>query len=740
MTNMEIVQDYVARPRPPLVEYGTQPADTILGRAMVRYGGTRKIYWTIRSDAEAATGTLTGSGTISDGDTVTIGAVTYTFKTSLTPTAYQVLIGASDAIALDNLKHAVNGTGSAGTDYATGTVAHTTVTATTNTNTTQVFVAQTAGVAGNLIATTETGTNLAFGATTLTGGLAVHGKLYKQTDGGAFTLVGGAYDGSSYTLGVQSKGKLYLYNGVDNLSYVDLSDDSIVTYTALSTPSAPTVTMSGATSTGFTYYYRVTANNAVGESIASSAGSDTSNKPRDNWTENTDFMTISWSSVSGATSYTVYFGDSATTTNELYTTTGLTFTDYGTLAVNVFKLAPEGNSTEGAVFSWIYSDTKNSQLFGVTTDNYLYYSAPGTGDFSPYNGGGYVGIDVDGDTELNYVDGFRNGKGDPVLTVSARGAAGKGKLYHVSFESLTVGDQIIVYPNVYEANGQSGTYAPRATLKERDALYYPTGLDFKSTGTSQNIVNILTTNTISQVIEPDSDLIDLANLHKAVGVAHRDRLYFALPVSASTNNEIWYVDLSRNNLWVLRWNISADDMWLYEDSSGNTHFCALVDNEILEFSRAGAQPHQDNGVAWSSRLAFESMTWDEDGITLASIRNQYFKFLDPRGTFTAKANGLTRRAVVAEVGSDTFTSSSRSSFTGIGQWQYGAGHKYGEDPGLLTTSSGQDVAILKVKPRGLLNQLDWEVISSTAGTDYTLSAVNTRGFSIEELTLRTENS
>ena len=615
LQNIEVVQDNILRPRPPLVRYGTQPAYPVIGRAMTKYNGSRSIYWML-----------------------------------------------------------------------------------------------------------DTGAN---------------GVLYKQTDGGSYVAAAGAgnlYDDEAWAGGVQAKNKLYIYNGVDNLSYVNLATDTVATYTSLSTPGAPTVTMAGATSTGYTYYYKITANNEVGESIASTAGSDTTNKPRDNWVENTDYMTITWSAVSNATSYTVYIGDSPTNCQELYTTIELTFTDYGTIAPNTFKLAPEGNSTQGAVFNYMYVDARNSQLFGISSDNKLYYSAAGTGDFSPYAGGGWVSIDENGDTTLNYVTGFRNGKGDPVITVSARGAAGKGKLYHVTFDSLTVGDQIIIYPNVTEANGQSGTYAPRATVKARDSITYPTGADFKSTGTSQNIVNILTTNSVSQVIEPDVELLDLENLHKAVGLEYKDRLYFALPVANSENNQIWYQDLSRKNLWVLRWLVPAKDMWLYEDSDGRTHFCVLVNNEILEFTRSG-QAHQDAGTPFESRIAFESMVWDEDGIILGKIRKQYYKFLYPKGTITASTTGLSRTGISLNTGSDSFTTSITP--TGVGVWMYSDSHQYGEDPGIVNVF-GISVAVLEVKPKGLLAQMDWEVTASTAGTDYMLSAVNTRGFALDELVLRTQ--
>jgi hypothetical protein len=567
-----------------------------------------------------------------------------------------------------------------------------------------------------------------------------NGVLYKQKDGDAFTLIGGTYDDAAWASCVQNKGNLYIYNGVDNLTYVDLTDDSIVSYTSLSTPSISSVVYSG-TAGAATHYYRVSANNAVGESIASVASSDNAGKFRDDWVENTDFCTITWSAVTNATSYTVYYGASADTLNELYTVSGnatTTFVDYGTLATNPFKLAPEGNSTEGAVFTHMYVDTKNSQVFGVTADNKLYYSAPveagESADFSPFNGGGYVSIDENGDTELNYVDGFRNGKGDPVITVSARGAAGKGKLYHVSFETLTVGDQAIVYPNVYEANGQSGTYAPRATIKARDSLYYPTGQDFKSTGTSQNIVNILTTNTISQGIEPDVDNISLQYLHKAVGVEYQDRLYFALPVGSTENNEIWYLDTARKNAWILRWPIAVKDMWLYEDNDGSTHFCVLVSNKILEFTRAGATPHQDDDTAWESRAAFEALKWDEDGIIMAKIRKMYFKFLYPTGTIQVNTYGLSRQGLTTTTGSDSFTVTTTPTGWDTEFWDT---FQWDADPGAVDTY-GKSVAVLEIRPRGLVNQLSWEVLGDTAGTDYILSAVRTKGFALDHLVLKTD--
>lgn len=570
------------------------------------------------------------------------------------------------------------------------------------------------------------------------------GKIYRQTDGGAFTLIGGAnsYSSTLWAGFVQSKSRVYVFNGDSsgagsNLTYVDLATMATVEYTALATPAAPSGTGSANLISGtkpYNYYYKVTANNAVGESTASSASAAVNvNDIRDNWsTAGAKTVAVTWSSVAGATSYTLYVSDNNVDFFEIITIAGattLSYTDDGSQTMNPYKTAPASNSTQGPIFTWMYVDTRNSQVYGCTSSNQFYYSAPSSAsgaaaDFSSLNGGGFATIDEGGDTMLNFIDGFRTGKGDPVITTSSRGAAGKGKINHITFDSVTFGDQVIYFPNVSEANGQSGTYAPRCTVKARDSLYYPTGDAIKSTGTSQNIVNILTTNTLSELIVPDVNQITLGSLNLAAGVEYQDKIYMCLPVGSTSNNEIWILDLARKNAWTLRWTVSAKDIWLYEDSAGASHLCVLVNNTILQFSRAGTTPHTDDGVAWRSRLAFSSLVWDPDGISMGNIHNQYFKLLSPTGTIVANTYGLSKRGSTQNTGTDTY--SVETSFTGIGDWDYSGNYLYGDNVGAVD-SFAQSVAVLQVRPKGLLNQEDWEIVAETAGSDYYLSAVATRG-------------
>jgi len=135
--------------------------------------------WTTDVDATvasvAASGTLTVSGTPVSGSTVTIGSVTYTFRTTLTtsPTTIpnEVLIGANAEAAIDNLVKAITLAATIGTNYSTGTLVHPTVTAVKASASTMTVTALTVGDAGNSIITIPTGNYLTFAQPTLKGGI-----------------------------------------------------------------------------------------------------------------------------------------------------------------------------------------------------------------------------------------------------------------------------------------------------------------------------------------------------------------------------------------------------------------------------------------------------------------------------------------------------------------------------------------------------------------------------------------
>ena len=88
----------------------------------------------------------------------------------------------------------------------------------------------------------------------------------------------------------------------------------------------------------------------------------------------------------------------------------------------------------------------------------------------------------------------------------------------------------------------------------------------------------------TQAIDPDVRKLNLAAMSKCVGLYYNGRIHWAVANGTSTNNEIWTLDIARGGLWILRWTLPADWLYLYEDNTGVTHFCALVNNRIVEFT------------------------------------------------------------------------------------------------------------------------------------------------------------
>ncbi len=114
--------------------------------------------------------TLTTTGNAVADETVTIGAVVYTWK-AVAASANQVKVGATASESLDNLVAAINAGAGLGTLYGSGTVVHPTVTATKASASTVTITAKTKGTGGNALVSTETMTNATFGAGTLAGGV-----------------------------------------------------------------------------------------------------------------------------------------------------------------------------------------------------------------------------------------------------------------------------------------------------------------------------------------------------------------------------------------------------------------------------------------------------------------------------------------------------------------------------------------------------------------------------------------
>lgn len=477
------------------------------------------------------------------------------------------------------------------------------------------------------------------------------------------------YDNSASAHFFQVADKVIITNGVNNLSYLDIATTTVVQFTALTTPSAPTVANNGSTdiTTGtkpFTVYYAVTANSSVGETAGSATVSQAVTTDRDLWDPTKNSLKVTWTTVTGVKSWNVYMGvgTDGSGSPKLYLIASgidksqLSFVDDGSRAQDLTRVLPLNDSTAGPKATRGANINGRAWLVGDATNPfYVWRGGDPTFelDFSPANGGGFS-IVGNGAKELPVkVIPFRDGKGTFQITVLTQGTSGHGKRFILTPDSLTYNGQTFTFYDVTEDNGQDGTDSPDGVISYNDSLWYPSRDGFKTTGTKPQLQNLLSTNRISNTIQDSIKTLNNSSMSKCVGVAFEGRLYWALPVGSSTNNEIWVLDLDRQGAWMKPWNISADWMTLYNDNTGTTHLLVLSGNKIYELSYVALTA--DNGTAFSTSGNSGQITFSDDSRVWGKLIQLIFVLLRPQGQINFSVSGKTEDSALAVVGTGAFT-------------------------------------------------------------------------------------
>jgi hypothetical protein len=453
--------------------------------------------------------------------------------------------------------------------------------------------------------------------------------------------------------------KVLITNSSDFLAYLDINTMIVIPFTALAATTAPSLTVGAAlVGTNFTHRYRVTAGNR-GETAASIANTAQTVKMRSEWAGATEYLDITITRITGAKKYHIYYGTEVGT--EVYigsvddpgSGATVTWRDSGVFDPNIYRPAPNGDTTAGPVCT--RASFINGQVFltgDKTNPKYTRYGGTGLSilDFSPYGGGGFQ--PVGGNKEIPVkVAAFRNNGGNPAITVLCKGTNGFGKRY--IFTPRTLGN--VAYFEVSEENGNDGTEAPDSVILAHDQLWYLSRDGGKTTLTEAQVQTILSTKSITGNIQPDVSKWNTASLDYSWGLHFEGRNYWGVASGSTKNNQIIVLDLNdmRRGAWMLPWTIAADWGWLYNDNSGRTHFCVLVNNQILEFTDTVAT--QDNGVAFPTSGRTGILGFSEDLQEWAIVHRVIYVVQRPQGTIAVSVKGKTEDTPLDVVGSEPFT-------------------------------------------------------------------------------------
>lgn len=554
------------------------------------------------------------------------------------------------------------------------------------------------------------------------------GTPKRSVDGGAWTTVSGAtFTSGKRGRSVQLGNKLYLANGTDALAFYDIENDTMETYSGLSAVGAPTVARTVLTTGSYNNFYRVSAVNAVGETVATaptagdaaSGASYTTNKKRDNWkTDGTEYLTVSWSAVSGATGYNIYWSDTQGYEIYLGSTASTSFQDDGSADPNTFVEYPVDDTTTGPKFGNVA--ISGNRIWGTLDPENpwrVYFSGTGNqlGAFSPYFGGGFVDIEKGGAERPQAIKHYRDGTGNPAAVVYTSGPNGVGSTWIIELVTATVGSTPIVIPASYKITGSNGSDAPDSLVEANNAVFgYNSAVGFNSLRTKPSQLNVLSTDEVSFGIRNYARGLKRSAINQLTGIHYDGKILWSVPNGSDVNNEVVVLDLENKN-WAKPWTIGFKGFLEYAEANGEVRLLGIPTSgtKLLDISNSY---QGDSGVAFATKYRSGLYHFSKSQTAFAWIDKVHVILGRPKGTINVNIIGTQRNKLSQTLKSRTITDETSNS--GIGSELISSTQISDATTAPTTFASASVKKTIKVNK--LLNNIQIEVSSAGLSSDYSL--------------------
>lgn len=550
------------------------------------------------------------------------------------------------------------------------------------------------------------------------------GKIFKSQDGGDWTQVGSTTLTPGKKPGfLQIKSQLYICNGEDDLLRYDGNGLSV--YTALTPPENVSYTRTVLTTGTNNYYYVITALNDVGETEGSTELHVEVNKKRDTWA-NTEYITITWDVVSGASRYNIYAYDQSGFEVFLGTSVTNTYVDVGTVVWNPFIETPDDNTTASPKFTNMESSGNRIWATGDPDNKYRVYFT-GVGQylsyFSPFYGGGYIDLERGGkDTPVAVVH-YRTGKGDPVATVLCSSPEGLGSIWQVEISSSTVDSFTFAVPSAQKVVGSIGANASTSVVKARDNIGFANKNGIFFLRNKPQMLNVLSTDETSQPIRPDYRSLNQKNTDKICAYYYEGKVFFSASEGAD-NDVIFIYDLEHNN-WTYKWDQGVSGFFEYtENSTGDSksHFLAVPvsGNKLYEISE---NFEGDFGQPFYQGYISPLLPVSKDKTDVLKTRESIIELGRPKGTVTYEVLGLEAKKGFSSLSSRVITSAISNSGVGTDM----ASDFLASDSNNIPTVFTQATVKKALKVRKRVYAIQHKVYSTSANTKFTILSLQTKG-------------
>lgn len=541
--------------------------------------------------------------------------------------------------------------------------------------------------------------------------------------------------GATLTPGVwtnmnQNQGFLYITDGTDNILRYDGST-TLQVYTALTTPAAPTIAPTPASpGTGYTYYYKISAVNQVGFSIASSTTSIVHGVPRSGWDRTTNYVTLTLPAYQASQTRTdIFFSEDNLTFYYLdsVTTPNLTYKDDGSAIVVPSTQAPVDNTTLGPKVQELVNI--GDRQFGVRDTAHRYRvwftgAGPNAGDFSDAYDGGYLDWQPGGKYTPVKVADYRTGKGDPIATVWCDSEDGLGSVIQLSLGTQTVGEVSVTIPSAYQLPGSRGTPAPNSVVNVLNDFYFYNSQAIYDIGSQAQQFNILSTNEVSANIRPNVRRINRAGEKNIAAVYFTPNIYFSVPINGTTNDTTMVFNTELKAWLPEAFTIGFKKFLRYTDASRGQHLLALKDGDT-KLSEISDGFYGDYKSAFSTSLTTGLYKATDDLFDFQFVEEGEFELANPQGDVYVELLGIDRTHGFRSI--KIVKLSASASVTNAGWDVYGWDKTTWDNTSVVPTVVSESSEKRYFSVQKELNAIQWHIFTTGINSKYTHRTFQTWG-------------
>jgi hypothetical protein len=561
------------------------------------------------------------------------------------------------------------------------------------------------------------------------------GYIHRSTNDG---LTWTQCTGATLTAGVtanfnQYNSYLHITNGTEDIVRYDGST-TLVSYTTLTTPAAATIAKTGLAGTSYTVYYKISAVNAVGFSIASASVSQTVGSTRGFWDATSNYLTLTLPAPQATqTRADIYYSDDDVNyyyIDSIISSTGtpnVTYKDDGSAVIIPSTTAPTGNTSQGPKVAELTN--VGSRMYGVRDTNNRYriwFSSgqPPFGAFSSAYDGGYLDWQPGGKYIPKHIEDYRDGKNNPVATVWCDSADGQGCILQMTLDTLTIGDISVTVPSAIRLPGSRGTTAPGSVVNVLNDYYFYNNQAFYNLGSRAQFLNLLSTDEASANIRPTVRGISPTGAANISSVYFDARVYFSVPYGGTTPNYTIVYDTERKAWLPKAFTIGFTKFLRYTDTGGVKHLLALKDGDT-KLSEISTDIQGDYGVAFETSLLTGLYPVTKDRFEFQWTEEGEFELSNPQGTVDVELLGyhrtrgfttikdvqLTEVASTVDAGWDTF------------DWDTSVW----DDTSVVATTFSESSVKRYFVIQKELNAIQWHISTSSLTGFYVLRTLQTWG-------------